>query len=56
VKKFKDHLTESNPLTLEDELVLDFLTDEDIKQLKETSIDPNTAQFACCFSYAKKIF
>lgn len=44
MKKFKDHLTESNPLTIEDDLVLEFLTDEDIEQLEEASIDPNTAQ------------
>jgi hypothetical protein len=44
VKKFKDHLTENNPLTIEDNLVLEFLTDEDIELLEETSIDPNVAQ------------
>lgn len=44
MKKFKDHLTENNPLTIEDDLVLEFLTNEDIEQLEESSIDPNTAQ------------
>lgn len=44
MKKFKDHITENNPLTIEDNLVLEFLTDEDIEQLEEASIDPNTAQ------------
>lgn len=44
MKKFKDHITENNPLSIEDDLVLEFLTDEDIEQLEESSIDPNTAQ------------
>lgn len=43
MKKFKDHLTQNNPHT-EDDLVLEFLTSEDIDQLEEASIDPNTAQ------------